>query len=67
MRVDIPILLTPMNIVGLAHASTILQMSRKIDFTDTDAYLFNGTNTGAEKNNFIINYELSAAQVAYIR
>lgn len=67
MRIDIPILLTPMNITGLAHASTILQMSRKMDFTDTDAYLFNSTNTGAEKNNFIINYELSTAQVAYVR
>lgn len=67
MRIDIPVLLTPKNITGLSHASTLLQMSRKIDFTDEDAFLFTGTNTGAEKNNFIINYELNAAQVAYVR
>ena len=67
MRIDIPALLTPKNITGLSHASTLLQMSRKIDFTDEDAFLFTGTNSGAEKNNFIINYELNTAQVAYVR
>lgn len=67
MRIDIPVLLTPKNIIGLSHAATQLQMSRKMDFTDEDAFLFSDTNTGADKNNFIINYELNTAQVAYVR
>lgn len=66
MRIDLPILLTPLNVVGLSHAATYLELNRKRDF-NSNSILFVGTQTGAEKNTFIIPYKLAKNEVAFLR
>lgn len=66
MRIDLPILLTPLNVVGLSHESTYLELNRRKDF-NINSTLFSATQTGPEKNTFIIPYKLAKNEVAFLR
>lgn len=66
MRIDIPVLLTPLNVIGLSHASTYLELNRKKDF-DSNSVIFSKTQSNGEKNTFIIPYKLAKNEVAFLR
>lgn len=66
MRIDLPILLTPLNVVGLSHVSTYLELNRRKDF-NSNSTLFANTQSNGEKNTFIIPYKLAKNEVAFLR
>jgi len=66
MRIDLPILLTPLNVVGLSHVSTYLELNRRKDF-NSNSTLFADTQSNGEKNTFIIPYKLAKNEVAFLR
>lgn len=66
MTLRIPVYITPMNIVGLAHKSTLIEVSKTIDFNVED-FVFTATHTGEDKNLFVIPYNLRSNEVVYTR